>query len=257
LRANNGHDQPIRIVQVGRNDYAIFIAGTDADDHNVGKNDWFANLHTGEGNPSKYSDQVKKYIEASLRDGANIHFVGHSQGGYVANLLANDSELANNFSISSVTTFASAGVVPYNSQIGVENYHNYITENDPIRRHQEFVNWPTIFEFIFFPRLSLYRIRHRLSLSGFGTSLVAPEVIPSNLGASGSDPSSWAHGHTTYYTSPELANKSLPFDIDPNYVGQFDRTFYADHPEFDMLADIEEGLRWSEEVFAEPYTNLD
>ena len=207
-----GHDKPIRIVQIGKNDYVCLIAGTDADkDGSLGLNGWYNAVVGGLNIQTEYVKKVKNtLLHSGIPKGANVHLVGHSQGGYVANYLAIvEPDVYEHYNLSSVTAFATPGIVPVNREIGKENYHTYITHNDPLRAHEGLYN---------------------LSITGHLPNMVDPDIIPGNLGAYGSKPfdNLLKHGHTTYHTSLELSNESLPFEIDPNYVGDFDEKYAAE-----------------------------
>jgi len=178
----NDNKTPVRIVQIGPNEYVVLIAGTD---NYAGANNWTNAVSSGNGLPTNFSDEVKRLI----------NLAGHSQGGLVALTLADDQSLVDRYHINSVTTFAASGNADYNPRVGQDKYHNYLTENDPMRG----------LEYDPYPSSQLHRI---LPTPGaFGDPTVHPTVIPAAGGAP------LYGGHSTYPDSPVLKNTPLPFNI--------------------------------------------
>jgi hypothetical protein len=123
IRDENGNCTPIRVVQIGPNEYLIMIAGTQG---GQGANNWNSAIRSGLGLPGDYLKQCKA-IAMALPAGAVVNFAGHSQGGMMGNQLAADPEVQEHLKVKSVTTFGS----PVNAepQDGVV-YKRYAAEGD-------------------------------------------------------------------------------------------------------------------------------
>jgi hypothetical protein len=123
IRDENGNYTPIRVVQIGPNEYLIMIAGTQG---GQAANNWNSAMHSGLGLPGDYLKQCKS-IALALPAGAIVNFAGHSQGGMMGNQLAADPEVREYLKVKSVTTFGS----PVNAepQDDVE-YKRYAAEGD-------------------------------------------------------------------------------------------------------------------------------
>ncbi len=188
----NANNTPVRIVQTGENTYAVLIAGTD---NFEGGNNWVNALNAGSGIPSTYMNEVKGLIQ-KLPEGATINLAGHSQGGLVALLLADDQGLNDRYRINSVTTFAASGNTQANSRVG--EYHSFLTANDPMRglEANPHGNWP-----------GGNRILPTLP-GAFGDPTVRPTIIPVAGGAP------LIGGHSAYPDSPALKGLPLPFAIE-------------------------------------------
>lgn len=119
----NGNYTPVRIVQIGPNEYVVMVAGTVGGD---GTNNWNSAMRSGLGLPGDYLKHVKSLVMA-LPAGAIVNFAGHSQGGMMGNQLAGDAEVRDHLKVKSVTTFGS----PINAepQDGVI-YKRYAAEGD-------------------------------------------------------------------------------------------------------------------------------
>ena len=193
-----GIDEPIKIVKIGNNEYLVLVAGTDADDDVVGANDWPSAVITGLGVPTRYQLQVQRLIEEKIPEGATIHLAGHSQGGHVVLDLAGTQSLVDHYHIGSVTTFGSSGNTPYNPRVGAENYHAFLFPDDPLQAHEvakEFVA--------------------SLSNGSLDDVTIDPINIPEN------------GGHSGYFRSDYLAQRSLPFTINQwEVVGSYKASEY-------------------------------
>jgi WXG100 family type VII secretion target len=125
-----GIEQAVRVFTDDNGQYLISIMGTD-NDFPYSLAWWDSNLDSGRGRTSTFSAEVAAYLKRlNLPEGATLHFVGHSQGGHVSNILAQDPAIANRFEIGSITTFGSSSNAFYNADIGAEKYHNYISTDD-------------------------------------------------------------------------------------------------------------------------------
>ena len=78
-----------------------------------------------------YTYTVKSMIMNNVEPGSSIHLVGVSQGGIVANNLANDKEITSNYKVKSVVTIGSPIIGKSNS--GVPTKH-YSISNDIVGR---------------------------------------------------------------------------------------------------------------------------
>lgn len=116
---------PIRSYEIGPNEYLMVIQGT-SHDPSTSRN-WGSAVFTGLGLSSDYQEQVKLAL-LSLPAGAVIHMAGHSQGGIVAQNLANDREISGRFQIKSITTFGTPYSSPEVDEVDV--YNRYATEGD-------------------------------------------------------------------------------------------------------------------------------
>ena len=117
---------PIRIYQIGPNEYLVLIQGT-SNDPNASQNGGSA-VATGLGLSSDYQEQVRLAL-LSLPIGAVVHMAGHSQGGIVAQNLAGDKSVQDRLNVKSVTTFGS----PYSaSEVDGVTYSRYATEGDVV-----------------------------------------------------------------------------------------------------------------------------
>lgn len=103
IRDENGNYTPIRVIQIGPNEYLMMIAGTQGGQD---ANNWNSAFRSGLGLPGDYLKQCKS-IALALPAGAVINFAGHSQGGMMGNQLAADPEVQEHLKVKSVTTFGS------------------------------------------------------------------------------------------------------------------------------------------------------
>jgi hypothetical protein len=186
----NGSD-PIRIYQIGPNEYLVVIQGTSWNPND--SNNWGSALTTGLGLSSDFQKQVQLAL-LSLPAGAVVHMAGHSQGGIVAQNLAVDKNVASHVSVKSVTTFGS----PYSAPESDATYRRYATQGDIV------------------PYLEGRDAYAVMLLGPFMGSTVAvfagadrhPQTTIS------SDFSGGLFGpHSEYSKSPELEAHSMPFNI--------------------------------------------
>jgi hypothetical protein len=203
-------EKPIKIVQIGPDEYLVLIAGTD-NDGIPGSNDWPSNLRTGQGIPSAYMLQVRMAMEKSIPPGARVHLAGHSQGGNVAMMLADTQSLVDEFSIQSVTTFGSPPNVPINPRLGQVRYHNFALKTDPV----PYSTSPTVMNTIG----GLLLTRDPLMSMSLFSADMAPRfentVIPETPG--------FIEAHNSYKDSPFLQQQTLPFHVKEwTVVGEFD-----------------------------------
>ncbi len=98
-------DQPIVIMQIGDGEYLVLLRGT-VGLEDVGHN-WGSAVESMYGNSSYQNSVVEALKNADLPDGAKINFAGHSQGGMVAQNLAVDPRVTNDFDVETVTMFGS------------------------------------------------------------------------------------------------------------------------------------------------------
>ena len=117
--------EPIRIYQIGNNEYLVVIQGTDPTNSSV-NNNWGSAVTTWLGVPSDFQKQVEAAI-SKLPPGATIHMTGHSQGGIVAQNLAIDGHISGNYHIGSVTTFGSMVSAPENPDV---TYTRFAAQGD-------------------------------------------------------------------------------------------------------------------------------
>ncbi|PDW01820.1 WXG100 family type VII secretion target [Candidatus Viridilinea mediisalina] len=120
----------IKIFQVGENEYAITINGTD---HLGVDNGWDSAIVSGLGGNTRYMALLAAAIR-SLPNGSSVHLFGYSQGGIAAqNLASNQSMIGGkNIKINSVTTFGSPPPV-HGKADGVE-YNAFRVPGDVITK---------------------------------------------------------------------------------------------------------------------------
>ena len=119
-------EDPIRIYQIGPNEYLVVIHGTSGDP-NASQNPGSA-VATGLGLSSDYQEQVRLAL-LGLPIGAVVHMAGHSQGGIVAQNLAGDKSVQDRLNVKSVTTFGS----PYSTpEVDGVTYNRYATDGDVV-----------------------------------------------------------------------------------------------------------------------------
>jgi len=119
-------DDPIRIYEIGPNEYLVAIQGTSFDP-NASQN-WGSAIATGLGLSSDYQEQVRLAL-LGLPAGAIVHMAGHSQGGIVAQNLAGDKSVSNHLSVKTVTTFGSSYSSP---EVDGVTYYRYAAEGDVV-----------------------------------------------------------------------------------------------------------------------------
>lgn len=214
-----GVDEPVKIVRIGENQYLVAIIGTDGgSDGHSGPNDWFANLSSGRGVPSRFQLEAQRLIEQHVPPGATIHLAGHSQGGHVTMNLAGTQDLIDRYQIGSVNTMGSSGSVPINPRVGAANYHNFLLADDPIRA-AEFGAQRVPFTNVYLPQFPVASFPNPLGLTGLGGS---PSIDPQVILETG--------GHGGYVDSAYLAGRPLPFAIDRwELVGSFQTHGYDNY----------------------------
>ncbi len=117
---------PIKIIRIGDGEYLILLEGTQM---GQGGHNWGSAIQAGLGMSSTYERQVREYIEKHVPKGAEIHFAGHSQGGIVANSIADNQGFIDRYGITSVTTFGSPTNAHQNQDQGID-YYTYAAEGD-------------------------------------------------------------------------------------------------------------------------------
>ena len=97
----------IEIYQVGPNEYAVLLQGTEPEDL-TGINSLEEAAKNGLGNDTRYKQQLEQML-AKLPPGANVHLVGYSLGGIVAQNVAADQTFLSQhgLNVQTVTTFGS------------------------------------------------------------------------------------------------------------------------------------------------------
>ncbi len=86
--------------------YLICLSGTDTDAVNTTTGYW-TDLLSGFEFDNKYVQNVKKAVQENIPAGANIIIAGHSLGGMVAQQVAAEKDLKNNYNILNTVTFGS------------------------------------------------------------------------------------------------------------------------------------------------------
>lgn len=124
-------DTPIQIINLGNNQYMILIKGTNG--WYGHSNIWPTNVYSGLGYNSVYSDRVKAMIEQTIPQGPPppiLHFAGHSQGGHVAQLVANEYAASGLYAVGSMFSFGAYFVAPPHANI--KNAQAFLFVNDPL-----------------------------------------------------------------------------------------------------------------------------
>jgi uncharacterized protein YukE len=127
-----GGEEHIRIMKVGENDYVVLLKGTEFGFGRQGvTHDITGAVHGNLELSGEYESLVREAIEANITDtDANIHFVGHSLGGMIANNLADNQDFRDRYpNLQSVTTFGSPANV--REAPGVE-YTRYWNSTDVV-----------------------------------------------------------------------------------------------------------------------------
>lgn len=122
----------IRIVVTAPGEYLVLLKGTEAPDMesiNGRGADWQDNVPALLLGKNDYSQAVLDALEAKgIPPGSKLHFAGHSQGGLVAQNLAGDDRLLQNYSVGSVTSFGMPIVVPS----APDSWQGHVAVNDPV-----------------------------------------------------------------------------------------------------------------------------
>jgi hypothetical protein len=125
-------DEPIQIVNLGGNQYMILIKGTR--DWYGHSNTWEANLYSGLGYESVYSQRVKALIEQYIPQGthppATLYIAGHSQGGHVAQIVANEYAANGKYAVGAMFSFGAYLLTQPHP--GIQNAHAFLYANDPL-----------------------------------------------------------------------------------------------------------------------------
>ena len=179
--------KPIKIVQIGDNEYLILLEGTS----DKGGHNWGSAVQAGLGMSSTYERQVRKYISEHVPEGATLHFAGHSQGGIVAENVADNQDFRDHYNIASVTTFGSP-TSAYEDQ-GTE-YRHYAAQYDPVPMLDR-------------DALAVIGISSVVHF-GYLSSKAQKRVSGANLNPL--DPFA-SHGY--YDRAPELLEEGLPFEV--------------------------------------------
>lgn len=199
---------PVKILQIGENEYLVTIAGTDGFSP---KNNWTHALTSGAGMRGDYEVDVHNFINANILPGAKIHFAGHSQGGIVANNLADFKDFSDRYQIDTITTFGAPVSSRPNPSI---TYYRYEANGDivPDLRGYWILN-PSSAEQTEQIQVSTYEQGTGYYKSGLlGAALLGP--AGGNLGQNVYGTFDSSEGaHSSYGKQME----SLPFDIDPAY----------------------------------------
>lgn len=88
------------------NVYVVSISGTDADTKNQTTGYW-TDLLVGFEFDNKYNQNVRSAILANVPKGSNLFLTGHSLGGMVAQQVAADSTIKDNYNVLNTVTFGS------------------------------------------------------------------------------------------------------------------------------------------------------
>ena len=129
-------EKPISILKNGENDYIVLIKGTNGELTDIAhyfedENGWGNNVAAFLGYQTGYEKTVLDLIRDSIPAGATIHFVGHSQGGIIANNCVADA-LAMGYNVDSVTTFGAPPPINYNQPYNVDcTYYAALKDDVP------------------------------------------------------------------------------------------------------------------------------
>ena len=116
----------VEIVKVGENEYVVIWPGTKG---GFEENNWGGAISSGAGFQTPFEKQVLEHIQSKIPEGATINFVGHSQGGILAqNIVEHESDKGlSGYNIKSVTTF---GAPQSAYRIAGVEYHDYAIKGD-------------------------------------------------------------------------------------------------------------------------------
>lgn len=123
----NDQKAQVGIVQTGPNEYLVLLKGTEW----KGEHDWPSAIHQGLGLSGDYERHVREIIAKNIPAGATINFAGHSQGGMVANSLADNQDFLDRYHVTTVTTFGAATNARANPDV---QYRRYVNGADPVPR---------------------------------------------------------------------------------------------------------------------------
>lgn len=127
-------EDAIQIAQLPNGEYIIGIRGTVGGPFSVENwfgnhsNSWFANMFSGLGIPSVYTERIEEVIRSTIPEGAVVHLAGESQGGHNAQIIGNLLAASGDYNVASVTSFAAYQVVKPNPKIG--NSIAYVYDSD-------------------------------------------------------------------------------------------------------------------------------
>lgn len=118
-----GNEYPIKIIQIGENDYLVLIDGTREWAEENNRTNAILSFWGMQGD---YEARAKQFIlDSDIPELANIHFAGHSQGGMVANGLADDQDFLDRYTVKSVTTFGAPVNVRPNPKVEYCRYEAF------------------------------------------------------------------------------------------------------------------------------------
>jgi len=184
--------EPIGLYKIGDNEYVVLIQGTKT---GGGGRNWASAIQEALGIPTPYERKVREMIRQNIPKGATVHLVGYSQGGYVANEIADNQGILHDYHVGSVTTYGSPAARRPTKGV---TYHHYAGKWDIVPAlnrsvaHSLLSPTPGILEGSLLPDLlSLPAQLHMKIVSTPGPGL--------------------KHHHTSYGESPELAHEGLPF----------------------------------------------
>lgn len=128
---------PIVILKNGEKDYIVLIKGTNGELLDFGnwakdENGWVNNPAAFLGLKTDYEETVLNLIRKTIPAGSTIHFVGHSQGGIIANNCVADT-MKMGYKVDSVTTFGSPQPFLYDQPKSVKCRY-YAAELDPVAK---------------------------------------------------------------------------------------------------------------------------
>jgi uncharacterized protein YukE len=195
----DGDGPPIRIIKVGENEYLVVLRGTEG---GQGGHNWGSAVLTGLGLPGDYQRQVERAIMENVPPGAKINFSGHSQGGIVANNLADDQDILNRYSIGDVYTFGSPS-----SGMNGNNYHRFAAQGDPVPFLDRHAILPALYAGVVGSMLNGPLLGSVRGFDKLMTTAAASAGQQTAIAGTGDHFSS----HGVYSTSPELENMPLSY----------------------------------------------
>lgn len=263
----NDSDTPIRIIRIGdgvggKGEYLILIAGTDGFED---LNSWYSN-QSGMGLHSPYMDRVKEAMsEAGIPVGATVNLVGHSQGGHVAMLLADDKEIYQKFRVGEIITYGSPGNVGYNPLLDKAQYHNYLLENDllgtvmntAVENPEYIVGRATLVD-LSVMNVPLLGSAAIFLIGATPGSFGSPRVESQQIGYVGSEEDlqcivvdNGKDAHNSYDGSPLLQQQRLPFSIQEwEVIGTYQAEGYHNlHRAVENLVTVDGFIRDSNDLF--------
>jgi pimeloyl-ACP methyl ester carboxylesterase len=189
-----GQYRPIEFVRIGEDEYLILISGTQLDSPGGNNPESAAQEMTRESSP--YLRQIRALIKEHIPAGSRLHFAGHSLGGMVANTLAARPELLDEYTVVTVTTFASPVNACPNPDVA---YQRYIVEGDLI----PLLHWAAIWSRLEGP-LGVLRSSCEQGYEYLDQTIVDHRARPDGVRNS---------AHSSYQFSQDLAELPLPFAV--------------------------------------------